>query len=130
MERTGAACTAMAGIFEHYDLILSPVLRRPALRTGELAPTRPFEHIMDLMFDYVSYTPVHNLTGHPAISLPLFMGGDGVPIGSMFTAARNAEDTLLALAFELEEARPWADRWPSWSIAHPDVCIAAEYPGL
>src|SRR5581483_7776174 len=96
---------------------------RPALRIGELAPTRSFEHIDKLMFDYVSYTPLHNLTGHPAISLPLFTGSDGVPIGSMFTAARDREDALLSVAYELEAARPWAHRWPQWSVANPDICL-------
>ncbi|MBY8826328.1 amidase family protein [Sphingomonas colocasiae] len=115
--QVGIASAAMDAFLERYDVILSPVLRHPALRIGELAPTVAFETMWERMFDYVSYTPLHNLTGHPAISLPLFADTDGVPIGSMFAAARGGEDLLLALAFELEASAPWADRWPVRSIA-------------
>lgn len=117
-----AGTAAFARFFEDFDVVLSPVLRHPALKIGELAPTRTFEDIWALMFDYVSYTPLQNLTGLPAISLPLFEGADGVPIGSMFTAARDGEDLLLELAFELEAAAPWADRWPRYSVANPENC--------
>jgi amidase len=103
--------------FDKYDFILSPVLRRPALKIGELAPTRPFDDIMSLMYDYVSYTPLHNLTGHPAISLPVCPGADGVPIGSMFAAARGGEEALLSLAAQIEIAAGWKDRWPPVSVA-------------
>ena len=112
-----AAEAALRAFFVKYDVILSPVLRLPALPIGALAPDRPFDEVMALMFDYVSYTPLHNLTGLPAISLPLFPGdADGVPIGSMFAAARGQEPLLLALAHELEAAAPWSGRWPAHSI--------------
>ncbi|WP_157218350.1 amidase family protein [Flavisphingomonas formosensis] len=121
LETISAASQAFARFFARFDLMLSPVLRYPALPIGELAPTRAFEAIAGLMFDYVSYTPLQNLIGVPAISLPLFADTDGVPIGSMFTAAKGGEDRLLALAFELEAAMPWSDRWPRHSIANPDA---------
>ncbi|AJP74251.1 hypothetical protein TS85_04325 [Sphingomonas hengshuiensis] len=111
-----AASDAFARFFTQYDIVLSPVLRHPALAIGDLAPDRSFEHIMERMFDYVSYTPLQNLTGLPALSLPLYLGADGVPIGSMFTAARGQEALLLELAFELEAALPWKHRWPAHSI--------------
>lgn len=109
---TARATAALDAFFADYDLILSPVLRRPALEIGALSPARSFDHIMTLMYDYVSYTPLHNLTGLPAISLPVFSGADGVPIGSMFAAARGREDQLLGLAGELEAATSWTERWP------------------
>jgi len=113
----GLASAAMEGAFARYDVVLSPVLRWPAVAIGELAPDRAFDHLMSRMFDYVSYTPLHNLTGLPALSLPLHAGDDrGVPIGSMFAAAQGQEPLLLALALELEQAAPWAGRWPNWSI--------------
>jgi amidase len=115
--QVGLAGAAMDALFARYDIILSPVLRWPAVAIGELAPDRAFDHLMSRMFDYVSYTPLHNLTGLPALSLPLHPGDEsGVPIGSMFAAGRGQEALLLALALELEEAAPWADRWPNWSI--------------
>lgn len=115
--RIAAAEAALGAFFQQYDLILSPVLRLPALPIGALAPDRPFDEIMALMFDYVSYTPLHNLTGLPAISLPLYPGdAGGAPVGSMFAAARGQEPLLLALAYELEAAAPWSGRWPAHSI--------------
>lgn len=121
-----AADAALDAFFEGYDLILSPVLRLPALPIGALAPDRPFDEIMALMFDYVSYTPLHNLTGLPAISLPLHPGDvRGVPIGSMFAAARGQEPALLALAYELEAAAPWSGRWPANSIGAAPALTAA-----
>lgn len=103
---------ALETAFNCIDIILSPVLGLPALRIGELAPDADFDHIMKLMFDYVSYTPLHNLTGHPAMSLPIQPGPDGVPIGSMFAARRGGEPLLIDLAYQLEQAAPWKDRWP------------------
>ena len=112
---TGRAAADLDIFFNRFDFILSPVLRLPALPIGALAPTRDFSDIMPLMYDYVSYTPLHNLTGHPAISLPVSPGADGVPIGSMFAAARGGEEALLALAGELETASGWLERWPPFS---------------
>lgn len=109
---TEEARRALDSAFGDADAILSPVLGLPALRIGELAPDADFDHIMQLMFDYVSYTPLHNLTGHPAMSLPVQPGPDGVPIGTMFAARRGGEPLLLDLARQLEQAAPWQDRWP------------------
>jgi amidase len=69
------------------------------------------------MFDGVAYTPLQNMAGTPAISLPLFQNSGGLPIGSMFAADRGQEELLLSLAFELEAAQPWAGRWPPHSVA-------------
>lgn len=124
LAHVAAADAALGDFFILYDVVLSPVLRLPALSIGALAPDRPFEQVMPLMFDYVSYTPLHNLTGLPAISLPLHPGdADGVPIGSMFAAARGRESLLLSLAFELEAAAPWAERWPAHSIGAATVAV-------
>lgn len=112
MHAIAEARSALEKFFAGADVILSPVLDRPPLRIGELAPTAGFEHMMELMFEYVSYTPLHNMTGHPALSLPLVPAPDGAPIGSMFSAAHGGEATLLGLAYQLEEALPWRDRWP------------------
>ncbi|MFT4196968.1 MAG: amidase family protein [Pseudoxanthomonas sp.] len=112
-----AAQAGMDSAFARFDLLLSPVVREPPPPLGQLAPTRPFDELMAAMFDYVCYTPLHNLTGLPAISLPLFQTPDGLPVGSMFAAARHREATLLALAYELEQACPWGGRWPAPSMA-------------
>jgi amidase len=61
---------------------------------------------------YSVYTQLHNVAGAPAMSLPLGLSHDGLPIGSQFAAAKGREDLLYALAHELEAAQPWATRTP------------------
>lgn len=100
-----------------YDVVLSPVVRDPPPLLGVLAPTRPFDELCPAMFGYLGYTQLHNLVGAPAISLPLAWSGDGLPIGSMFAAARGGEGLLLSLAAQLEAAAPWRDRWPPLGVA-------------
>ena len=101
--------------FENYDVILSPVLFKPPLMIGEQSSDKGFEELYNSVLDYVTYTAQYNASGHPALSLPLYTSRDGMPIGSQFAAAKGAEATLLHLAYELEAARPWADRWPDFS---------------
>ncbi len=102
----------LADFFEKFDVLLSPVLGAPPPLLGRYGPSVPVETLLPDMFEWIAYTPLHNLGGIPAISLPLFHGDGGLPIGSMFSADRGQEDRLLALAYELEAACPWADRWP------------------
>jgi amidase len=63
----------------------------------------------------VGYTPIHNLAGAPAMSVPLHASRDGLPIGAHLAAKPGDDAMLLALAYELEAARPWVDRWPAVS---------------
>lgn len=101
--------------FSRFDVVLSAVTSAPPPLLGTYAPTVSAEQLMSTMFEWVAYTPLQNMAGTPAISLPLFQSSDGLPIGSMFAADRAQEDVLLALAFELEAALPWAERWPKHS---------------
>ena len=95
-----------------YDVWLTPVLASAPPKTGEQAPTVPFDTLYERVFDYVTYTPVHNVAGTPAMSVPLSWNAAGLPIGAQFAAPMGHERVLLELAFELEAARPWADRYP------------------
>ena len=90
-----------------YDVWLTPVTFSPTPRIGELAPTVAFETLKKRTEQYISYTPVQNATGVPAMSVPLHWTREGLPFGSHFSAKLGAEATLLSLAYELEEARPW-----------------------
>ncbi|MCP5068143.1 MAG: hypothetical protein GY946_16400, partial [bacterium] len=74
--------------------------------------TLPFEQVYEPLVDYVSYTPVWNAAGNPAMSVPLAWSPSGLPIGSQFAARLGGEGTLLALAYELEAAQPWRERLP------------------
>ncbi len=104
------------GVFhETYDLVLSPTLAGPPPLIGELAPDRDPDFLMERMFGWLGFTCLHNIAGLPAISLPLAWSDAGLPIGVMFAAARGREDLLLSIAYELEAASPWKDRWPEMS---------------
>ncbi|MBG51978.1 MAG: amidase [Rhodobiaceae bacterium] len=104
--------------FQAIDVELTPVLRTAPIDLGVQSPDVEFETLFDRVTDYVSYTPQHNVAGLPAVSLPLFTGKGGLPVGSQFAARRGDERTLLELAYELEQARPWGNRWAPNSAAN------------
>ncbi len=71
----------------------------------------------------MAFTPLQNATGDPAISLPLAQTDAGLPVGMMLSATRGREALLLELAYELEEARPWARiQDPASPPPHANVC--------
>jgi amidase len=94
-------------VFTHLDVLLSPVLGHTTPPIGHLSPTLPFEELFPRLQAYVGFTPLNNASGGPAISLPLGLSAAGLPIGCQLSADLGDERTLLELAFELEEARPW-----------------------
>ncbi|MFV3073732.1 amidase family protein [Niveispirillum fermenti] len=112
-------CRLSAFYADKYDVILTPTLTAPPPPLGFMAPDVEPERLMRRMFRWLGYTPLQNLSGTPAISLPLSWTEHGLPVGVMFAADRGQEELLLSLALELEQARPWADRWPPLSVMHP-----------
>lgn len=90
-----------------YDAVLTPTVADETPPIGFLAPT-DYQQVISRLIDWVSFTPLHNVTGEPAISLPLAQSADGMPVGMMLSADVGQEALLLELAYELEEARPWA----------------------
>ena len=90
-----------------YDAVLTPTLADETPPIGYLDPMAPYEQVMDRLIDWVTFTPLQNATGDPAISLPLAESATGMPVGMMLSAVRGQEARLLELAYELEEARPW-----------------------
>jgi len=95
-----------------FDLILSPVLSSPPPPLGEYAGTVPYDTLVARLIEYVGYTPLHNVAGAPAMSVPLAWSAQGLPIGVQFAARAGQERTLFELAYQLEAARPWAHRIP------------------
>lgn len=96
-----------ARFFGTYDAVLTPTLADETPRIGVLAPT-DYQQVITRLIEWVSFTPLHNVTGDPAISLPLAQSAHGMPVGMMLSAAMGQESLLLELAYEFEEARPWA----------------------
>jgi amidase len=104
---------AIAAFHDEYDLWLTATLGEPPPPLGTF--DSPHDNPM-LGFTraavFVPYTPVANATGQPAMSVPLHWNGEGLPIGTHFFARFGDEATLIRLASQLEEARPWADKRP------------------
>lgn len=90
-----------------YDLVLSPVLAHTTPKIGEMSPKLPFTELFEKMMNYVSFTPLNNANGSPAISLPGGLSKAGLPIGVQLSAAWGAEACLLELAYEIEASMPW-----------------------
>lgn len=102
----------IAQFFEGYDVLLTTTLTRPPERIGFFDVTSPdFAATLDKAAHYVN-TPVFNFTGQPALSLPLHQNAAGLPVGVQFVGRFGDEDTLIAIAADLERAMPWAGRKP------------------
>ncbi|HXY64400.1 MAG TPA: amidase [Mycobacterium sp.] len=115
MHRLPLALVRLRGARRHtarfartYDVVLTPTLSHETPPIGYLDPTVDYQQIIDRLQDWVAFTPLQNVTGEPAISLPLAESANGLPVGMMLSAAMGAEVRLLELAYELEAARPWA----------------------
>jgi amidase len=92
-----------------YDLLCTPVLNMTPARIGELSePIIGQQKVIQAL----QYTAQFNVTGQPAMSLPLRVTPDGLPVGVQFVAAYGREDILLRLASQVEEASPWGGRTP------------------
>lgn len=104
--RLRAARRRTAQFFSTYDAVLTPTLADQTPQVGYLAPT-DYQQIIDRLSSWVAFTPLQNVTGEPAISLPLGQSADGLPVGLMISADIGEEARLLELAYELEGAQPW-----------------------
>ena len=106
-------------LFKRYDVWLTPVCPYNPPKVGYFSPFRQFQDMREEMQKYMSLTPFANVVGNPAMSVPLSWSHDeGLPIGSHFIAKVGDDKTLYELAFELEEARPWFNKWAPFSAKH------------
>jgi amidase len=96
-----------------WDLLVTPTVSEPPPMLGEYA-ARPDNVLWPIIraVAEVAYTIPFNMTGQPAISLPLHWTPDGLPVGVQLVAAYGREDLLLRVASQLERACPWTDRRP------------------
>jgi amidase len=124
----------IGAFFEKYDVLLTPTLAMPPVVTGTFQPKGAQAVVMKLLgrlnvgsiinmlsgidalaehvFEFMPYTAIFNVTGQPAMSVPLYWNDEGLPIGMQFVGRYGDEATLFRLARQLEKARPWFDRIP------------------
>ena len=105
--------------WSNLDVLVTPTVAQPPLEIGALAPKEgePAMQWLTNAAGWVPFTPVWNVTGQPAISLPLHHSAEGLPIGVQFVGPPAGEELLLSLAGQLETARPWHDRRPTLAVA-------------
>jgi amidase len=106
---------AVGRFFTGFDLLVTPTLGQLPARHGTLDYDSPEYSVRDWLrriYEYGPFTAAFNVSGHPAISLPLGQSREGLPIGVQLVAATGREDLLLQVAAQLEQAMPWADRQP------------------
>ena len=130
----------LARFHQRYDMLLTPTLAHPPVRHGQGDPGAAEQAVLNLLdrigvlgglaraglldgtidkiardsLQYVPFTQLANLTGVPAMSVPLHWTVDGLPLGVQFTARMGDEARLLQLARQLEVTQPWFDRRPAW----------------
>jgi amidase len=101
----------MASWWRDYDLLLTPTVAAPPPELGWFTAAGPEEESRRIS-SFIPYTPQFNMTGQPAVSLPLQWTADGLPVGVQLVAAYGREDLLVRVASQLEAAAPWHDRRP------------------
>jgi amidase len=107
----------MAGFHAKFDLWLTPCLGEPPPKLGDLQPSDSSEPLdvdghLKRVFEFVPFTGLANMTGQPAMTMPLYWNEAGLPIGVHFFAPFGNEAMLFRLAGQLEQARPWMNRLP------------------
>jgi len=93
-----------------FDLLVTPVIAAPPPPIGYLAGADGQRRVRQ----YLLFTAQFNVTGQPAISLPLHRTADGLPVGVQLVAAHAREDVLVRVAAQLEAAAPWPAIAPAW----------------
>jgi amidase len=138
-DRAQAAGRVLAGFFERFDVLLLPTMAHPPARLGE-SGLKPFERVglgvlrsapvkavmlkilrdlADKSLERVPNTQLFNMTGLPAMSMPLAQSPTGLPVGMQFAAGYGRDGLLFRLAGQVERARPWIDRKPSVCVGAP-----------
>ncbi|HVL59611.1 MAG TPA: amidase family protein, partial [Burkholderiaceae bacterium] len=128
-KRLQQASRQIAEFFVRHDVFVTPTVATPPPRIGALQPSALEQRQLQLLgaigspalvrrsglheilgseiFEFIPITPLANISGQPAMSVPLCRSGDDLPVGMHFEAAFGRDDLLLQLARQLEQARPW-----------------------
>lgn len=115
MSRCNSISRSVGGFFEDVDVLITPTVAGTAPRLGEIAGSdiADYDTFIKRTGEFSPFTSLFNITGQPAISLPLAMSESGMPIGVQFIARLGNENMLLQLAAHLEQAMSWQDRRPT-----------------
>lgn len=130
----GLAARAVLGFFDEVDVLMTPVLSSLPVRIGALQPSAIEKRLLTVLgyvgggrllkrlgiaeqlaaqtFEFIPWTPIFNVTGQPAMSVPTAWSPEGLPIGMQFVGRFADESTLFSLAGQIEQARPWKDKRP------------------
>jgi len=109
--KTTARITAL---WDEVDVLLTPALAKTAI-AAEGGYGKPAPVAIDIAGRFTPFTPIFNITGQPAVSIPAGVGSDGLPLAVQLVGRVGAEDTLYSLAGQIEQAAPWAQRRPAVS---------------
>ncbi len=93
--------------FEKYDIVMTPVLAHKTPKIGHFSPELTYDDVCKNAVEFATYTGLYNVTGEPAISLPMGLDSNGMPLGVQFAAPYGEDKRLIELAYELEEAKGW-----------------------
>ena len=104
LRKLGAECSK---VFDTYDVVMTPVLSHKTPKIGHFSPQLSYEEVTQRIIDFATYTGLYNITGEPAISLPMGTDSDDMPLGVHLAAPYGQDRRLIELAYELEAAQPW-----------------------
>ncbi len=107
-----AASRTLGRFMQDYDVILSPTMAMVPPKLGALSLSQPYEQFIGPASSASAFTSLYNMTGQPAMSVPLHWTTSGLPVGVMFAGRFGDEATLFRLAAQLEAEKPWFDRVP------------------
>ena len=120
---------SVAASFAQYDLLLSPVINGPPWKLGVYETGfATADAYFNRVYDYSPFCWPYNVSGQPAVSVPFHRTADGLPVGVMFAGRYGDEATLLRIAAQIEQVRPWAQHLPQiasgtipgpWEVSEP-----------
>jgi amidase len=98
---------ALRAYLDRFDVVVCPTVGGPRPRLGHLAPHLPMDVLLARTEVLAGFTAAYNMAGAPAVSLPLHVDSDGLPVGVQLAAPPGADPRLMALAYQLESSAPW-----------------------
>ncbi len=114
LHKRPATTARILSLWDEADVLVTPGLAKTAI-AAEGGFGKPAPLAIDIAGRFTPFTPIFNLTGQPAMSVPAGTGADGLPLSVQLIGRIGAEDVLYSLAGQIEAAQPWADRRPPFS---------------